>query len=349
MEASSSPTAVSVRASDVRVAVDRVETELTARLLRLATPDQMRALELTPEQGSEPQAGTRPCAVLRDAQGRRYIFKAAEPRLVAGEVFAFGVRRLAHRPAVPTIALTYDLPGVGPSDGMLQPLLEREDGKLDADANEWSPLQREAMLRDHPWEWLLANLDTHADQYVFIGPQKYPLNIDWDHSLFDLHITELDRFTKRSPAIAPVRNALYDAYVHRRVNLDFSGMRREVRRIARLDNRSLEPLLAEYTALMEMPAEEAKALREQFLSRKRRLPRTFDRLVAELQVERRALRGPAAKSPRMLLRRVAHALQDGWQRLVITYLHDHVLAPFFRLYRRVLAFTLRGHRGASAG
>ena len=59
--------------------------------------------------------------MLRDTSGHQFIFKAAEPRLIAGEVFAFGVRRLARRPAVPTLALTFDLPGVGPSEGMIQP------------------------------------------------------------------------------------------------------------------------------------------------------------------------------------------------------------------------------------
>jgi hypothetical protein len=340
-----------LRASDLRAAVDGVEAQLTSRLFRLATPEQTRSLieagELVPDQGCEPQAGTRPCAVLRDGQGHQFIFKAAEPRLIAGEVFAFGVRRLARRPAVPTLALTFDLPGVGPSEGMIQPFLDRHDGRLEPDATAWSPLQREVMLREHPWEWLLANLDTHADQYVFIGPEKYPLNIDWDHSLFDLDITGLDRFTKRSPAIAPIRNALYDAYVHRGVDLDFSSLRREARRIARLDNRLIEPLLSEYATLAKMPADEAAALRTQFFARKRHLPRTFDRLVSELQAERHALRGPADRSPRALLLRAVHALRDAWQRLVITYLHDHVLAPVFRLYRRLLALGLRSHRNAS--
>src|SRR6185436_16845837 len=140
------------------------------------------------------------------------------------------VRRLGGRPALPTIARELDLPGIGPTVGMLQPFLEHEEGGLATDATLWSDVQRELMLREHPWEWLVANLDTHVDQYVLLGPERYPFDIDWDHSLFDLEVTQLDRFTKRMPAIAPVRNALYDAYVHGRVDVDFGGVRKQARR-----------------------------------------------------------------------------------------------------------------------
>jgi hypothetical protein len=332
--------------TDLAALVDRCERDLARRLDGLASAAEMLELELDPDPGVGPIAGTRPAVMLRDASGRRFFFKAAEAALVAGEVFAYGVRRLGRRPTIPVVARSHEVPGIGQARGMLQPFVEHLPGRLETDATQWSELQREAMVREHPWEWLLANFDTHVDQYVFMGEERYPLNVDWDHSLMDLDITTLDRFTKRLPAIAPVRNMLYDAYVHGRLRLHFSGMRREMWRIARLDERQLRPLVEAYAAFLEMTPEQATRLRHQFAERRRHLVRVFERFIASLRAERHSLRAGAASSPRALAGRVVHAAQDAWQRLVVVTLHDHVLGPFFRAYRWLLA--LRARRDGAA-
>lgn len=332
--------------TDLSSEVDRSERRLYAELTGITSSEEMLDMELHPDEAEGPSKGTRPAVMVRDPRGRRFFFKAAEPVLVAGEVFAHGVRRLARRPTIPVVARSHDVPGIGVTRGMLQPFIEHLPGRLDADAAQWSPLQCEAMMREHPWEWLVANFDTHVDQYVFMGEEHYPLNVDWDHSLMDLDIVELDRFTKRLQVIAPLRNMLYDAYVHGRVRLHFSGMRREMWRIARLDDRQLLPLVEAYAAFLEMSPEDTLRLRQQFQQRRRRLVRVFERFIASLRAERRALRAGGASSPRELAGRAVHAAQDAWQRLVVGTLHDRVLGPVFAGYRRVLA--LRARRAGSA-
>jgi hypothetical protein len=332
--------------TDLAADVDRCERGLATQLERMATPAEMLDLDLQPDEVEGPSAGTRPAVMLVDGRRRQFFFKAAEPILVAGEVFAYGVRRLAHRPTIPVVARSCELPGIGEALGMMQPFVEHLPGRLDADAAAWSDLQREVMMREHPWEWLLANFDTHVDQYVFMGEQHYPLNVDWDHSLMDLDIVTLDRFTKRLPAIAPLRNMLYDAYVHGRVRVHFSGMRREMRRIARLDEASLTELVDTYTAFLEMTPEQAARVRHQFLERRRHLTQVFERFIAALRAERHSLRGGSASSARELAVRTIHAVQDAWQRLVVGTLHDRVLGPIFRAYRGLLA--LRARRDGAA-
>jgi hypothetical protein len=224
---------------------------------------------------------------------------------------------------------------------MIQPFLDVPADRLPGDASHWSAIQREVMLREHPWEWLLANLDTHVDQYVLFGVDRMPLDIDWDHALLDLDIEELDRFTKRNPAIAPLRNALFEAYAKGAVPLDFAGMRRQARRASVLPDRSLRDLLRAWAvragATGRLPSVSAA-----FFRRKSALPATFRRLVRELRVERVARRDPRLGAI-PLRERVRITAQDAWQRLVLDVLHDRAIVPWLRFYRGVLE-----RRGAMA-
>jgi hypothetical protein len=221
---------------------------------------------------------------------------------------------------------------------MLQPLLSHAGERLPTSPKEWTDIQCETMLREHPWEWLLGNLDTHIDQYVLYGPGKLPLNIDWDHALRDLHLEELDRFTKRSAAVAPIRNALYDAFAAGSIELDFSGMRREVRRIARLDDAKLRRLLSDWSRARgnegEIDTADATHL---FLQRKRAIGTRFRRFIRSLLRERRLRR--AGTVP--LQERARTALLDTWQRFVIDTLHDRAVVPWLLVYRRVIALRDR--------
>jgi hypothetical protein len=274
-----------------------------------------------------------------DQEGKRYFFKAADPQHIAAEIFSFEVRRMGRRPAIPTAARTLDIPGVGKVAGMLQPMISHAGRRLPLDPRAWTGLQREIMLREHPWEWLLANLDTHVDQYVLYGPSQIPLNVDWDHALEDLEFLELDRFTKRNIAVAPIRNALYDAFVSGAVSLNLTGLRREVRRVARLDDGRLEGLFREWASASGLSPDRTERGWRTFAFRKRTILRTFRRLIDGLRRERAIRTSPDHSLP---LREQASLLaRDAWQRLVIERLHDRVVTPTLRGYRAFLSTVAR--------
>ncbi len=308
---------------------------MTTDLGELASMGRLAQVAFVEEGGERPAAGSRPACILKASDGSRYFFKSAPPEHVAAEVLAYRVRTLGRRPILATAARSLELPPAGMVQGMLQPLVTHAGERLSTRPGDWSPAQREVMLREHPWEWLLGNLDTHIDQYVLYGDAKLPLNIDWDHALVDLDIEALDRFTKRSPAVAPIRNALYDAFVSGTIELDFVGMRREVRRIARLDDALLRRFMEEWARTRGAEAEptHASEVIDRFLRRKRRIGKVFGRFVRSLVRERRLRRAGVVPLPD----RVRTAILDGWQRFVIDTLHDRALVPWLKVYRRVLA------------
>lgn len=325
---------------------------IPSKLLRtaateLSTPtnEELAVVELGPSSDERPTAGSRPACVLVDVEGRRYFFKAAEREHVAAEIFACEVRRLGRRPAIPTAARALELPGLGRQEGMLQPLIPHAGRRLPLDPRAWTGLQREILLCEHPWEWLLANLDTHVDQYVLYGPAQIPLNVDWDHALLDLEILELDRFTKRHVAVAPIRNALYDAYVNGNVALNLTGLRREVRRVARLDDRKLEVLFRAWAEACRLPPEQAERAWRLFSFRKRTLLRTFRRLIDALRRERAIRTSPDHSLP--VAEHAVLIVRDAWQRFVIERLHDRVVTPTLRGYRGLLATVARVRSGSN--
>ena len=317
--------------------LDMLEAAMVVELSKLAATDQLTVGVLSEDEAERPTAGSRPACIVKASDGSRYFFKSAPSEHVAAEVLAYRMRTLGKRPILATAARSLTLPSLGPVkiDGMLQPLLSHAGERLSTRPTDWSPEQCEVMLREHPWEWLLGNLDTHIDQYVLYGDERLPFNIDWDHALLDLDVETLDRFTKRSPAVAPIRNALYDAFTAGIVGLDFSGMRREVRRIARLDDAQLRRFMTEWESTRGANAEPKDATRviESFFRRKRRIGKVFGRFVRSLVRERRHRRAGVVALPD----RVRTAVLDSWQRFVIDTLHDRAVVPWLRVYRRVLA------------
>lgn len=314
--------------------VDSLEGDMRRALALASTRHPLAHVDLQADQGERPLAGSRPACIVRAPDGARFFFKSAPPELVAAEVFAYRVRTLGKRPVVGTAARRFSVPGVGEVDGMLQPLIEHAGARLPTRPIEWTAEQREVMLREHPWEWLLANLDTHIDQYVLFGAAALPLNIDWDHALVDVEVEVLDRFTKRSPAVAPIRNALYDAFVAGELDLDLSGVRREVRRIARLDEGPLSLAFDDWVRAGGPAAGSDPArVRELFFRRKRRIGRVFGRFLRSLVRERRQRRAGVLPLPE----RVRVATKDAWQRFVIDTLHDRAVVPWLRVVRGVLA------------
>jgi hypothetical protein len=173
-----------------------------------------------------------------------------------------------------------------------------------------------------------------VDQYVLFGPERVPLDVDWDHALLDLHIETLDRFTKRSPAIIPIRNALYDAYARGDVGLSFEGMRRELRHIARLDDRKLRAALEAWAARAGADGTRRRETLARFFRRKRAIGQTFRRFVRGLRRERLLRRLPSQPLP--LGQRLWTSARDTWQRLIIDEAHDRLIVPWLRAYRRIL-------------
>lgn len=316
---------------ELRQAQRALRRELFEQLPREA---ELERIGLRPLSETGPAAGSRPQTVLLDGQGRRYLFKLAPPELIAAELFAHRVRELGRRLHVPTARRTLELPELGPVTGMLQPQIQVV-GALERDPQRWTKLQREAMLREHPWEWLVANLDSHIDQYVLIGEEHVPINIDWDHALVDLAQSSLTRFNRRSATVAPIRNLLYSEYVLGRLSLDFYGMQLQARKAAELPDAAIVGLLDRHATELELPDARRLEIREQVLQRKASLVADFDALVESLRHERDDNRGVASTPRSAMVRVIAHT-QDAWQRFAIVVLHTHVVRPLLRGYRSVL-------------
>jgi hypothetical protein len=322
--------------SELRQAKRSLHRELFGKLPR---ERELEQLSLRPLTDDGPAAGSQPQTVMRDDAGRRYLFKLAPPEYIAAELFAYRLRELGGCLHVPTARKTLELPELGRVTGMLQPEIPVV-GALEPDAQRWSKLQCEAMLREHPWEWLLANLDTHVDQYVLVGKHNVPINIDWDHSLVDLAQTELTRFNRRSATIAPIRNLLYSEYVLGRVRLDFHGMQLQARQAAAVSDAALVELVGRYADELELLPDKRLELQEQMRRRKATLVADFDALVESLRHEHDVSLG-LAKTRRSGRARLRDRLRDGWQRFSIVVLHTHVLRPVLRAYRAFLRMLAR--------
>jgi hypothetical protein len=314
--------------------VDAEERALLGALGRLPSGARLREIPVSPEPGAL-DAGSRPAMFFKDDSGQRYLFKVYDDDLaIAAEELSCEVRAMGGRPTVAVARRTLTMPELGTLSGMLQPLVDHSGERLSSDPLAWSALQREVLLREHPWEWLLANLDTHADQYILVGPSRHPLNIDWDHTLVDLDVTELSRFTKRGVAIAPIRNLLYDAYANAALRFELWGLRRECARIAALDDRALAAAVERYARAISASDGRRRELVEAMLARKHDLRRTFERLLATMRRERvEAVYGARGLGPRA--RRLGTNLQDVWQRTLVTVLHERVIRRALKAYRAV--------------
>lgn len=322
--------------SDLGDRVDALEDRIRRSLAALGSDAELARVEVEPDGCERPEGGSRPACIMRDARGRRYFLKAATADHVAAEIFAGEVRRLGRRPTVATAARRIEVPEIGVIDGMIQPLVDHAGERLPTDPGAWTAVQREVMLREHPWEWLVANLDTHVDQYVLLGPERIPFDVDWDHSLLDLHVQALTRVTTRNPAIPPLRNALYDAYVRGEIDLDLRGMLHQVRRVSRLDDQALVRSVRAWAERCGHPEERRREVTSALLQRKDAIGDTFRTFVRSLRAERAARRDPARPGP-PLLEQARNAAVGAWQRFVIDVLHDRAVVPYLKVQRNVIA------------
>lgn len=280
--------------------------------------------------GAAPSTGSQPQHALEDALGRRYLFKLAPREQIAAEVFAGRVRALGRQLQVPAVRRTLLLDGTL-RVGLLQPRVDIA-GALPKDPRQWTAVQCESILRDHPWEWIVGNLDTHIDQYVLVGDHGLPINIDWDRSLLDLDGAAPTRFDRRSATILPAHNHLYAEYVGGRIELDFFGMRREAHRIAAIPFGQVLDLIDTWATDTQASPELRRQVTDRLRQRHGSIARDFDAFVASLERERDQVR----HTTRPLGDRVFSGLRDAWQRLVLLVVHDRIVRPALRVRRWVV-------------
>ena len=270
--------------------------------------------------------GTTPAALFEDDEGCAVLFRAMDSREIAAEELAQRVRAMGRRPHLPVARRTLELGDGDVRSGMVRPYLP-DATPLPRDPAEYTPLDRGYLLREHPWEWLLANLDTHAGQYLRVGPARLPINIDWDRSLTDLHLQRLDRYTRRASVLVPAINRLYDLHATGELRLRFGGLWEQVGRASSLPAGPFADAVRVYAEATAHP--DPERLVDAVLARQRALPGAFERLLSQLREERwrwKRSRGDGGLGVRLAL---AHA-KDRAMRLALT-------EPPPRLRRQLLA------------
>ncbi len=287
------------------------------------------------------RVGTKPMHCLVDERGRRYVLKLGQSALMAAEEAVYELRRLGSRPCLPARQISAEIAELGAVEGLLKPYLEFDvEDELAADTTSWSELQRHVILFEHAWEWFVDNLDTNTSQYALIGPERYPVNIDWDRAFATEATTPLTRFAKYRHVLPNARTFLYSDYVEGKIDLPFSLLHREARRIARLPARDVRRVLERY-ASARFVADEAAASRfvARMLERQRHMEREVARFVRDLLRERLEV---SVLPERTLLGGLQRALTfawDSWQ-LLLNALARGPLGQAARRALRALRTTL---------
>lgn len=288
--------------------------------------------------------GSKPLFTLEDHQGRRYVFKLAEPGLAAAEEAAYALRRLGGRPTVPARAVVLDPDGRGPVCGLLKPYLHFDtEEELSPDTRAWSAEQRAVLLMEHAWEWLLDNLDTNTSQYALLGPHALPVNIDWDRAFFSDGRSPLSRFAKYKSTLPNARTFLYADYVERKIELPLRLLEAEAVRIRRLPLPEVAQILERYARVrFEDDEVSRREFVQRIVSRQRRIEREVRSFLRELVQERRQLN---TRRPSLLARgrKLLTLLWAQWQ----VVLNSVLRGPVGNWARGTLTL-LRGRRRVGA-
>jgi hypothetical protein len=273
------------RSSPLEKAIEEVRAEFEPGHFATVEAALLRSSDL-----EETRAGTKPLYALTDDRGHRYALKLGRPELMAAEQAAYELRRLGERPCLPSRVIEVELEGQGRVTGMLKPFIEFEiERELPADTQSWTELQRSVMLLEHAWEWLLDNSDTNTSQYALVGERNYPLNIDWDRSFATEARSTLSRFDKYKVILPNARTFLYSDYVEGKVDLPFSVLYAEARRIRRLPVAGVRRILERYARVRYEDLAEGEAFIERVLARQRSIEADFRHFARDLLSERLAL------------------------------------------------------------
>ncbi len=320
--------------SELALLTERVRAELVAEHFATAEARLLRS-----DEGDEQRVGTKPLHCLLDHAGRRYVLKLGDRALMAAEEAVYELRKLGDRPCVPARRLRGEIPGIGVVDGLLKPYVEFDvHDELPADTSSWTELQRSVILLEHAWEWFADNLDTNSSQYALVGPERYPVNIDWDRAFATAATAPLSRFVKYRKVLPNARTFLYADYIEGKIDLPFSLLCHEAGHIARLPLRDVRRILERYAAeRFPGDVQAATALVERVLWRQRHLEREVARFVRELLRERLDVSVLPEPGWRGSVRRALTTAWDSWQ-LVLNAI---ARGPLGRVGRSVLR-RLRG-------
>jgi hypothetical protein len=271
--------------AQIERATQRLFAEL--RACELATAE---ATELVGLPDAGPRSGSKPLAFLCDPAGKRWVFKATAPELAAAEQAAFELRCLGHRPSVAARAVELELSELGRVTGVLKPFVVFDlADELPADSSLWSDLQRGVMLREHAWEWLLDDLDANAGQYALLGPERYPVKLDWDRAFSSLEPGPPSRFDKYKPMLPNARSFLYADWLERRTELELGLLAEEARHIAALPAGRVRRIVQRHAEHCRMNQPKARSFVAAVMSRHARAPGEFEHFIAALGRERDAL------------------------------------------------------------
>ena len=136
---------------------------------------------------------------------------------------------------------------------------------------------------------MLDNLDTNTSQYALIGEEGLPLNIDWDRAFATEARSELSRFEKYKSVLPNARTFLYSDYVEGKVDLPFSVLHAEARRIRRLPEAKVRSILQRYALVRFEEEDERRSFVARVLHRQRHIDADFKRFARDLLRERLAI------------------------------------------------------------
>lgn len=296
--------------AEVAAVEDRVRERLAALDVEPVSP-----LQRDPEVGGRDQAASKPIHTLQDARGRQFLFKEADEVLIVAEEIAFEVRREAGRPALATRGYDFVDDDGDRARGILKPLLDFDPGdRLGTDTTQWTELQRQVMLAEHPWEWVLDNLDAHDAQYALLGPERYPLNIDWDRAYAHGAEAPLTRFAKHRAVLTTARHFLYADFVRGRVDLAFERLHEQARAVEAFSDDFVTDRAARFAGASFSDAVQTQAFIQRVVDRKRNAVPQFEAFVRGLEEERLSTLGvlepPAPERARQGLRQLRDQYQE---------------------------------------
>ncbi|MCC6749324.1 MAG: hypothetical protein IT371_16795 [Deltaproteobacteria bacterium] len=294
---------------------------VAARLAAQRSVIEQQALTVDPT--LSPPAGTKPIAFYRTATGELVIAKHGSPAEMMAEVVSAELRSRAGLPSVPAALRSLYVPALSKVvEVVVKPVIPfqtKTGGKprtLGRDVRTWTPSQRNEILRSIVADWWLWNSDSHVGQYLLwsgAGTQEegLPANVDFDRAFSPgdsrYHKGQPDRLTRFRRYLglsAGPQNAVFDAYVHGRVELDLELLLDEVARVERVPRQTFSRLVRRY-AQRAFPAGPA---RQRFvaaaLARRDHLRADVEGLIADLQKERSSPARRWLNLPRDLLQRV---------------------------------------------
>jgi len=262
-----------------------------------------------------------------DEKGEKWLFKPVHEDFRAhGDEVAYRVGRLIDPQAIEVRVITLD-GKVGSIQKWRTDLASKPDF-AGVDPRDLSPREIEQLQREHVLDWLIANHDGHAKQFLR-GRDGHVYGIDKgqlfkflgsDRLSIDYHPNA--QFGESEPYY----NTLFRAVKEGRVKLDPAAALRAIREVERISDDDYRAILAPYVERRFSTKAEREAFYEMALERKRNLRRDFERFYGDILGQKDfQFEPPAAVPPkgaRLGKAEVAlleEAKRAGWQGKVIPF------------------------------